>query len=245
MSSRGLLAVLSLIVIGLLGYRACSGAPGAEVSLPAQLLGVWMTQTPSHADRHLEIRAGEIVFGQGEAGNQKHLIHGVRRRSDDQGHPIYVIRYQVTHLAGERSHPRSEIRRSVPDHRHATGNPMAARALRTSRTRRGMTLVEALIVIALIAVIAALTIPAMVDAMERTRVKRAIGELAGIELELENLQEDLPEDLSELPPRPRIDPWGRAVRLLQIRRPRLARTGAQGPLPGADQQHLRPLQRRT
>lgn len=93
MSSRGLLAVLSLIVIGLLGYRACGGPLGTEVSLPAQLIGVWTTQTPSHADRHLEIRANEVVFGQGEAGNQKHLIRGVRRRSDDQGQPIYVIRY--------------------------------------------------------------------------------------------------------------------------------------------------------
>jgi hypothetical protein len=96
MSSRVFLVVLSLIAIGLLGYRACGGPPGAEVALPAQLVGVWTTQTPSHADRHLEIRAGEVVFGQGEAGNQKHLVRGVRRRSDDQGHPIYVIRYQVS-----------------------------------------------------------------------------------------------------------------------------------------------------
>jgi general secretion pathway protein G len=86
---------------------------------------------------------------------------------------------------------------------------MAARTLKASRPRRGMTLVEVLIVIALIAVIAALAIPAMVDALERTRVKRAIAEVAAIELEIENWHEDLPDDLSELPPRPRVDPWGR------------------------------------
>lgn len=89
---------------------------------------------------------------------------------------------------------------------------MAARALRgagRSRRLRAMTLVEVLIVIALMAIIAALAIPAFSDAIERTRVKRAISELAAIELEIENWHDDLPDDLSELPPRPRVDPWGR------------------------------------
>mgnify|MGYP001575676973 CR=1 FL=1 len=75
----------------------------------------------------------------------------------------------------------------------------------------GLTLIELLLVIALISILAALGIPSLLQVFERVRIERAITDLKVIEFEVrryEDIYERLPEDLIEADSRPRLDPWG-------------------------------------
>ncbi|MFN7942974.1 MAG: hypothetical protein U0X73_15395 [Thermoanaerobaculia bacterium] len=88
------LAVGSLLV-GLLSLRVCAGEGGQEVGVTPELAGAWTTTAPDYADRYLEIRPGQIVFGQGEAGAATYPILGVRLSTGRDGASIYEVRYQV------------------------------------------------------------------------------------------------------------------------------------------------------
>lgn len=76
----------------------------------------------------------------------------------------------------------------------------------------GWTLVELLLIIALIGIISSILVPVFLQILERAKVRKAIAEMRMIEFEIEqyrDLEERYPEDLDALPPRPRLDPWGR------------------------------------
>lgn len=90
---------------------------------------------------------------------------------------------------------------------------------RTTQERRpsgsaesGWTLVEVLLIIALIGIISSILVPVFLQILERAKVRRAIADMRMIELEIgqyRDLEERYPEDLDALPSRPRLDPWGR------------------------------------
>ena len=79
MRSKVYLVVLALVAAGLVGWRACGGAPETAVGVTADLAGIWRTTSPGHIDRHFEIRAQEIVFGQGDEGAVTYPLVGVVR----------------------------------------------------------------------------------------------------------------------------------------------------------------------
>lgn len=90
----GWLAVGSLSVV-LLALRVCAGDGGQEVGVTPELAGTWTTTATSYADRFLQIRPGQIVFGQGEDGSTTYPILGVRLSVGPEGASNYEVRYQV------------------------------------------------------------------------------------------------------------------------------------------------------
>lgn len=92
--------------------------------------------------------------------------------------------------------------------RRSSGRPLRRRAAGEA----GLTLIELLIVIALISIIASIAIPALVQYLERVKVRRAIADLVTIAFEVEryeDMNEELPAGIDDLDLRPRLDPWGR------------------------------------
>ena len=95
MRSKVYLVVLALVAAGLVGWRACGGAPETAVGVTADLAGIWKTTSPGHIDRHFEIRAQEIVFGQGDEGEVTYPLVGVVRTPGPEGQTKYVLRYRI------------------------------------------------------------------------------------------------------------------------------------------------------
>ncbi len=76
----------------------------------------------------------------------------------------------------------------------------------------GLTVIELLIVIALLGIVSAIGVPTFLQQLERMRVLRAIADIKAIESEInsyENLMDVLPADLDALDVHARQDPWGR------------------------------------
>ena len=70
----------------------CGGA--ATAAVPAELLGTWKTDAPSHAHAFLRIDATEIVFGTSEPQPDRHTIVGVDSEPEPSG-TLYTIMYRV------------------------------------------------------------------------------------------------------------------------------------------------------
>jgi general secretion pathway protein G len=80
------------------------------------------------------------------------------------------------------------------------------------RSADGFSVIELLIVAALVATLAALGIPAYTGALERARIARAIGDIRAIDTDLrvyQALNGKLPALLSDARSTPTPDPWGR------------------------------------
>jgi general secretion pathway protein G len=76
---------------------------------------------------------------------------------------------------------------------------------------RAFSVIELLLVVALIATLAAIAIPGLYAALDYVRVNRAIADIRAIELDVKTFQLTqgrLPDSLSELRSDPVIDPWG-------------------------------------
>jgi general secretion pathway protein G len=76
----------------------------------------------------------------------------------------------------------------------------------------GFSVIELLIVAALVGVLAAIGVPTYVNALERARITRAIGDIRAIELELRVYQAEtgtVPALLTDVRSTPTRDPWGR------------------------------------
>lgn len=80
------------------------------------------------------------------------------------------------------------------------------------RSRGGWTLIELLLILALIGVIASILVPLLLQAIERAKVRRAIADMRLLDFEIsqyEDREERLPDGLEEIPPGTHLDPWGR------------------------------------
>lgn len=82
---------------------------------------------------------------------------------------------------------------------------------------RGWTLIEMLIVVALIGTIMLLATPPLIQLLQNAKVERAIRDIEAIQFDIriyEDTYEQLPLDLSELRPALPVDPWGNAYQYL-------------------------------
>ncbi len=88
------------------------------------------------------------------------------------------------------------------------------------RTSKGFGLLELMVVLVVAGLLATLAIPAYTQFVDRARTARAIGDIAGIGLEIEKfrLVNDSPPplELAELPVEVPLDPWGQPYTYLNI-----------------------------
>lgn len=89
-----------------------------------------------------------------------------------------------------------------------------------SRTARGFTLVELVVAVAILGVLAALTLSEYLAYIERVRVARAVIELKDISAQIDPIAFEggaLPNALADIGIVDRKDPWGRPYMYLKIR----------------------------
>ena len=101
-------------------------------------------------------------------------------------------------------------------------SPMRPHDITISQPRNGFSLVEMLIVVALIMTVSALVVPMLVESLEQSRDAKAIADLewiAGMLLAFEVEYGRLPDSLEELfhPQVVPTDPWGNEYQYLKIR----------------------------
>lgn len=78
-------------------------------------------------------------------------------------------------------------------------------------SQRGITVIELLLVVAIIGTLAAILIPRLLGALEKAKVSRAVTEIATISLRItqfERTNDRWPDSLAEVGPVPTVDPWG-------------------------------------
>ncbi len=88
-----------------------------------------------------------------------------------------------------------------------------------ARQHQGLTLVELMIVLAIIATLAAIAAPLYADVTERARVARAIAEIRTLDSEIavfEGVHGRLPTSLAEIGRGTLKDPWGNSYQYLEF-----------------------------
>ena len=112
------------------------------------------------------------------------------------------------------------------------------------RSNRGLTLIELLIILGLIATLSTIALLLYANFTDQARTARAVADIAVLASEIstfESTNERLPNDLAEIGRATLRDPWGRPYEYLNVSlSPGLARK--EGPGPPPDQLGLRPLQ---
>jgi general secretion pathway protein G len=106
-----------------------------------------------------------------------------------------------------------DVRREAapPQEMRARGSGAEASRARATR-RRGFTLVEMLVALAVIGVLASLAVPAYRNYRDRADVARAVMDIANISANVSKFQQDnraLPESLAEIGQDRLLDPWDR------------------------------------
>lgn len=92
----------------------------------------------------------------------------------------------------------------------------------TGKGQAGFTLVELLIVVAIVAVLSSMAIPTYNQFIQTVKVTRTVGELSGLEREIAAYQIDnyvLPLGLADIGRVGMLDPWGRPYVYLRLPEP--------------------------
>jgi general secretion pathway protein G len=84
--------------------------------------------------------------------------------------------------------------------------------------RTGFTIIELLSVVAIIGVLASISVPRYSDVMERARVAKAIGDLRTLTIDLLSA-DSLPASLYDIGRGDLLDPWGRPYQYLRFGAP--------------------------
>ena len=85
------------------------------------------------------------------------------------------------------------------------------------RTANGFSMVELLIVVAIILTIAAIAVPNLVSAINSAKVARAVADVTDLEEEIalyQSINNVLPDDLSQIGYGAYVDPWGNLYQYL-------------------------------
>ena len=85
--------------------------------------------------------------------------------------------------------------------------------------KEGLTLIELMIVIAIIGILSGIAVPVYFGQIEKARVIKAVAELDNLQLEIRNFELDydrLPESLEEVKSGGLADPWGNSYRYLNF-----------------------------
>jgi general secretion pathway protein G len=106
--------------------------------------------------------------------------------------------------------------------RHVPGEirGMAGLTMGSCRHRQmGLTLMELMIVVALIGILAGIAFPFYFGQVEKARIIKAIAELENLQFDITNFELNynrLPDTLEELGSKARLDPWGNPYRYLDF-----------------------------
>jgi general secretion pathway protein G len=91
--------------------------------------------------------------------------------------------------------------------------------MKTEHTCRGFTLLELMLIVALLGILAAIAVPTYKSTVERTRTDRAIADIASLSVKIDRFELNsgaLPDTLVEAGIEDAVDPWGRAYAYLNL-----------------------------
>jgi general secretion pathway protein G len=86
-------------------------------------------------------------------------------------------------------------------------------------SHRGFTLLELMLIVALLGILAAIAVPTYRGTVERTRVNRAIADIGGLSVKIDRFELNsgsLPDTLAEAGIDETTDPWGREYEYLNL-----------------------------
>ena len=101
-------------------------------------------------------------------------------------------------------------------------------AVRASRRASGFTVIEILIVVAIVGTLASIAVPKYADYKERVKVAQAVRDIAALSLLINNYQLDArnyPPNLASVGNAGKLDPWGRPYVYLNLQDPALKGKG--------------------
>jgi general secretion pathway protein G len=108
-----------------------------------------------------------------------------------------------------------------------TMNSQYSSMFNTAKKESGLTLIELMIVVAIIGVLASIALPAYEDYTEKAKVNQAVSDIAAIAVQIEAYWQDArayPPSLADVGAAGMVDPWGYAYRYLDLTKP-----GSTGP----------------
>lgn len=102
---------------------------------------------------------------------------------------------------------------------YATDNQYSRLFGSTIKTQSGLTLIELMIVLAIIGVLASIALPAYKDYTEKTKVNQAVTDITAIAVRAEaywNNERAYPETLADIGAEGMTDPWGNAYQYTNL-----------------------------
>lgn len=87
-----------------------------------------------------------------------------------------------------------------------------------SRRKRGFTIIEMALVLAIVAILGAIAIPKYLNYVQRNKISEAIADIRLLQTKVRVFEAEngLPDTLDSLPGAPFLDPWGNPYRYLNI-----------------------------